>query len=427
MRSFNLKFLILTGILGAATLGFGQSLPDAPKPQNVPDAPSATRPIPGLPPASATPRPAAPGSQTDPQNSTQTQQPDAPTPKPEVKTVPAGGETQVPTSGRDEIGTFVKNVNFVTVPVTVKDPDGRPVFGLTKGNFSVYEDGKRQPLSFFTSDPFPISAAIVIDVGMPEVALRKIEETYSALAGAFSEFDELSVYSYGNTVKQQQDFAAALGDRTTATLKRVKNLEGKTGGTLVTGGPMVSGPTVNGRPFDPGQNHPVPNVRTMEPSRVLNDAILRAAMDLGKRDRSRRKVIFVISDGREDGSIASYTDVLKVLLSNEVAVYGVAVDSAAIPGYGKLGKIRLPRQGYGNILPKYASATGGEVFTSLDKDAVERAYARLMETARNQYTLGYTSPATLSTAYRSIEVTVDRSGLQVFARDGYYPLPPSRK
>ena len=114
-------------------------------------------------------------------------------------------------------------------------------------------------------------------------------------------------------------------------------------------------------------------------------------------------------------------------LSNEVTVYAVAVDSAALPGYGKLQKLRLPRQGYSNILPKYAAATGGEVFAKLDKDAIEKAYGTLLEQARNQYTIGYTSPATLSTAYRDVEVRVDRPGLKVLARPGYYPLPPSRR
>jgi hypothetical protein len=99
-----------------------------------------------------------------------------------------------------------------------------------------------------------------------------------------------------------------------------------------------------------------------------------------------------------------------------------------MPGYAKLSKIRLPRQPYGNILPKYANATGGELLTALNKDTMEQAYSKLMDDARNQYTIGYTSPATLSTAYRSIEVRVSAdTSVKVFARDGYYPLPPSRK
>jgi VWFA-related protein len=168
-------------------------------------------------------------------------------------------------------------------------------------------------------------------------------------------------------------------------------------------------------------------MRYDEPSRVLNDAILRAALDLSRRDRARRRIIFVLSDGREQGSIASYSDVLKVLLSNEVSVYAIAVDTSAIPGYNKLAKIRLPRQGYSNVLPKYSAATGGEVFAELAQAAIEKAYASVTEESRNQYTIGYNASASGSAGYRSIEVRVNRPGLKVYARDGYYPLPPSRR
>ena len=96
---------------------------------------------------------------------------------------------------------------------------------------------------------------------------------------------------------------------------------------------------------------------------VLNDAILLAARDLSKRDRTRRKIIFIISDGREQGSVASYKDTLKVLLTQDITVYAVGVEGAAIPIYDKLQRIHLPKtagaMGYGDILPKYVNATGG--------------------------------------------------------------------
>jgi len=47
--------------------------------------------------------------------------------------------------------------------------------------------------------------------------------------------------------------------------------------------------------------------------------------------------------------------------------------------------------------------------------------------ARNQYTLGYYTQTTLADNYRDIEVRVDRPGLVVTAKHGYYPLPPDRK
>jgi hypothetical protein len=107
-------------------------------------------------------------------------------------------------------------------------------------------------------------------------------------------------------------------------------------------------------------------------------------------------------------------------------VYAIGVESSAIPIYNRLQKIHLPHYGYGDILPKYANATGGEVFTELSRENIEVAYARATGDARNQYTLGYTTRATPSTTYRDIEVRVARPGLKINAKSGYYPLPTTR-
>jgi VWFA-related protein len=167
---------------------------------------------------------------------------------------------------------------------------------------------------------------------------------------------------------------------------------------------------------------------------VLNDAILAAAKDLASRDKARRKIIFVISDGREYRSDASYGDVLRVLLTNGIMVYGVSVESSAIPGYNKLSKLHRPKFGYTDILPKYANATGGEILAKYSKDAIEGVYQQVIGAARNEYTLGYNTRATPSSAYREIEVRVDRPScktdlrpcVNVYAKAGYYPLPPGR-
>ena len=415
-----------------------QGLPDAPKPQNapqqgLPDSPSANRPLPTSEtrPSSQTKSPSGEASSADTAAATaaaaDNENPEPVLP-PSGRTLPSNRKANAQSSGYDETSSIFKvNVNAVPIPVTVKDATGRLFPGLTIENFSVYEDGKRQPINFFTSDPFPVSAAIILDVGMPEVALRKVKETFSALVGSFSQFDEISIYTYGNTVKQQQDYLAALGDTTNRTLARVDQLQGNGSGPAAYN-PMTVGPSVNGRVFDPGQQRNAIESappKDADPSRVLNDALLRAAVDLVRRERARRRVIFILSDGREQGSTASYKDVLKVLLTNNVSVYGVAVDAAAIKYYNKLSKIRLPRQGYSNVLPKYASATGGQIFTEFTSQALESAYGSAMEEARSQYTLVYNAPSTASTTYRKIEVRVSGYGssLKVYARDGYYPVP----
>ncbi len=149
---------------------------------------------------------------------------------------------------------------------------------------------------------------------------------------------------------------------------------------------------------------------------------------MSKRDRTRRKVIFVISDGREFGSKASYSDVLKLLLAQGIQIKAVAVEGAALPLYSKLERLHLPREGYGNLLPRYASATGGgSVYTELSRNSIEESYAQITSEARNQYTLGYTTRATASTAYRDIEVRLDRPGLNINAKAGYYPVPEGRR
>jgi VWFA-related protein len=215
----------------------------------------------------------------------------------------------------------------------------------------------------------------------------------------------------------------AANQRLTAVLNQVKTDRGRNNGVPVMSGPLApNGPIINGMPVgSPTQ----PVYTPPKESHVLNDAILRAALDLRKRDRARRKIIFVISDGREYGSEASYRDVLKMLLSNEIQVRAIAVDSGALPVYSKIERLHLPKQGYDDILPKYVGATGGApVFKELTRSAIDDIYAQAMSEARNQYTVGYipSRPKTpTSAAYHSIEVLVDRPGLKIYAKDGYYP------
>jgi VWFA-related protein len=314
-------------------------------------------------------------------------------------------------------------VSFVAVPVTVKDKgNGRMVDGLLPADFQVFENGVRQKLTYFTSDPFFISAAVIFDLGISDDALRKVQQTFPALLGAFSAYDQISIYTYGDTVSRVSDFSA-VNQRLTEALNSLKNVSGRNNGVPVMAGPMASGPTVNGLPVG---GTPPPVATPPREAHVLNDAILRAARDLSRQDRSRRKLIFIISTGREQGSTASYADTLRVLLSNEIAVYGVATGYSSLPGYKQLTKLHLPKQGYDNLLPRYAAATGGEVFTEFSSQAINTAYAQGMGDARNQYTLGYQTRAPQTDTYRDIEVRVAIPNLVVRAKTGYYPLPPQR-
>lgn len=399
-----------------------QTLPDGPKPkeqqspQNVPDAPQPKAQQPGQFPDSAPPAPI----------NTRPSEPEAtPTPTPQAqRSTPGQGQSGV-ASARDDLFKMSVAVNFVQIPVRVKDGSGRLVSGLTSNDFRVYEDGVLQQLKFFTADAFPLSAAVIVATDLPSTTMKKVNETLPALIGAFSEVDEVALYRYGHTVQQVSGFSGA-SSVSTATVNRIKR-PGREGGPPMTGGPFGGGPSINGHPVsDPNANGGrAGDVQT--PPRefyVLNDAILRAAQDLSKRDKTRRRIIFVISDGREQGSTAGYDEVRRILLANNISIYGVGVDTAAIPIYDKANRIRVPGFGTGNILPRYVSDTAGDMMAEFDRQGIEQAYAKIADAARNQYTLGYTTQATKSSAFRTIDVRVLRPNLNVFAKQGYYPLPP---
>lgn len=419
--------------LVAGTLGFAMAASaQAPQKQEIPDAPSAVRPTP---PPSQIPQPEPePGPQDQPpppqsdqlrrsdtQPSTESNKPQdaiAEPPQNLAAEEPAAPAAASAPSPADDLFKLKVNVNLVLVPVTVKDGVGHLVTGLSPKDFALLENGVRQQLKFFTSDPFPLSAAVILDLGMPDVAVQKVNQTFASLAGAFSPFDELSLYTYSNRVSQASDFSM-VNQHITAALNRLKLVSGANNGAGVASGPLGSGPVINGRPLDP--NGPIVNTPT-KISRVLNDAILQAARDLSKRERTRRKIIFIISDGHEYGSTASYSDVLKVLLTNDISVYAIGVEGAAIPGVNRISKLHLPFTGYTDILPKYTNATGGWVYNELSRQAIDSAYARITGEARNQYTLGYSAKAA-GARYRQIEVRVRRPDVNVYAKDGYYPLP----
>jgi VWFA-related protein len=155
---------------------------------------------------------------------------------------------------------------------------------------------------------------------------------------------------------------------------------------------------------------------------TLNDAILAAAKELSTRPKGRRRIIYVISDGKEYGSKATYKEVVRYLQTNQIAVYGTAVGDSARWGEGFISRVHIPFTMYDNILNKYTLETGGTLDSESNLNGIEKSYAKIAEEARTQYTLGYLShQPVIDGKFRKIDVRVDRPGLEVIAKHGYYP------
>jgi VWFA-related protein len=383
---------------------------------NLPNLLHGVTPGEGAPPPTSSSATPAPEDQTNPSPA-------------QPQTAPSNGPAPVipPKGEGPSVATYTvrTRVNFVLVPVTVKDSHGALLPGLTYNDFQIYEDGVQQRITFFSEDPFPLSVAFVVDQNLPSDTMKKVNDALSAFQGAFAPYDEVAVYTYATHVSQASGFTGAQSARLAAALDRVKS-PGRYMEVPSNTGAMAEGPSINGQMVDPnvmpmGQGNFIGIIP--KEVHVLNDAILRAATDLSQRGRGRRKMIYVISDGKNQGSTASYKEVVRYLLTNQIAVDGTLVGDSALPVYGFLDRFHIPWQMADNLLPKYASATGGILDAELSRNAIEASFARVAGQVRNQYTLGYYSHiSVLDSRFRKIEVRVLLPNVQVIAKQGYYPL-----
>jgi VWFA-related protein len=282
-------------------------------------------------------------------------------------------------------------------------------------------------LRLFTVDPFPLSVAFVIDQSLTSDVMAKVNNSLGAIQGALTPYDEVAVFSYNNGAQERTGFTGAQSARLPAVLALTK----ETGSEMLV--PVNSGPLAgcnireNGNCVDPnlqpGRSAGSGSFITIPKEiHTLNDAILAAAKELSTRPKGYRRIIYVISDGKEYGSKATVKEVVRYLETNKIAVYCTLVGDSARWGEGYLSRFHLPFTMYDNVLYKYVAATGGTADSENGVDGIEKSYAKIAEEARTQYTLGYLSHQPfIDGKFRKIEVRVDRPGLEVTNKQGYYP------
>lgn len=400
----------------AAPQSTQQKVPDAPVPQTLPHL-NTIQPV-------AAALPSAPDAAVienggiTPGNSL----PASPTPTPQATQEEDQGVP--PASTRTAENTLRLSVQYHPITFTVKDAKGNLVPGITWRDVRVYENGLRQHPVFFSSDPLPLAVALVIDQSVTHDTMEKINDSLGALQGAFTPYDEVAVFTYNNGVTKQTDFTAAQSARLGAILERSKG-EGRDPLMGMTG-PLSHGSIINNQPVDgvadPG--HAAGNLSFTVPREfhTLNDAILAAAQVVSTAPRDRRRIVYVVSDGKEYGSKANQKEVIKYLLTNNVTVWATQVGDSAIPGMGFLDRIHIPLTMRDDVLPKYTAATGGQWDSEFRPKGIEHSFERITAEVRAQYTVGYNTTASpFNESYRRTEVRVLKSGLTIICKDGYYP------
>ncbi|PYU81213.1 MAG: hypothetical protein DMG50_16960 [Acidobacteria bacterium] len=300
-------------------------------------------------------------------------------------------------------------VDQVIVPVTVKDVGGRLVPDLRRDEFRIFEDNIEQRIASFLADVVPISMIVLIDNDLKSKDAKQVADSLRAIVAGLSLNDEAWVCRFDQFFHPGQGFISDQ-DKLLTELKRTHLDEETSAGPsspAINNGPSINGHSAMGDA--PNIAGGLANIKG-QPTKALDDAVYAAAQLLKDRDRERRKIIFLISDGVNGPkfNVNNYDTVLKELLRYNIAVYGVGVGSAFF-------ERRFER------LSKYAHDTGGDVYYGLKSRAMEELYSRVTEEARNQYTLAYAPSGTDRGAeYHSIEVRVRREGLTILTREGYY-------
>jgi VWFA-related protein len=322
------------------------------------------------------------------------------------------------------------NVDLVVVPVAVRGSKGKLVTGLTQKDFKILEDRTPQAITNFSDDPQPMSAAIVIDTGMGGISMRRLAPLFIAVTDGFSELDEMAAFRYDHLVFQLSDFTS---DHETIekSFKIVKTIAEKQPATVPRGDPAPTAPKIlqtilglinfggyggavdSTRPAT--ERLPTVGSRRVDQSRALFDALFDAAIALEKRPNSRRRIIFIVSDGQVSSgrNTHNFEEITDLLLRDNIELYAVNTDSD--PVERRLG-----------VLGSLARATGGDEYRGLNASSMENAFSRITEQARNQYVLGYHSsnkPPSEFPVVRTIEVTGRDSSWKVMHRKGYIQVP----
>src|SRR6266550_6588939 len=260
------------------------------------------------------------------------------------------------------------STDLVVVNVTVLDKDGKFVPRLKGTDFRIFEDGAEQKIATFSAEETPFAAAILLDTsGSMESRLTLGRGAAIRFLDGLRDEDVAAVYNFDVKVEQIQDFSPGRDLPAKAFTLKTKNLTS------------------------------------------LNDAVLQAAVDLGKREEKRRAIV-VLSDGGENSSRASSDKALERALQVGATVYAVNM--------GAQGAQRdIQASG---ILRNFAEKSGGRYVDSPGGQTLRDAFAAIAEELGHQYTIAYRPMNRAHDGkWRSIDLKVSRAGLSVRTRNGY--------
>jgi Ca-activated chloride channel homolog len=264
------------------------------------------------------------------------------------------------------------------VPVTVVDRKGTLLTGLAREDFVVLENKEPQRIVAFTKEDVPVSLGIVFDLsGSMKQRLSDAKAVLQALLQTANEDDEAFLMTVSTQPQTSYDFTHDMAGLGNSILFQLS------------GG-----------------------------STALIDTAYEAIshMHLG---RNVRKAIVIVSDGMDNHSRYSKSELLQLAVESDVAVYTIGlwtVEPNKKP-------IELGEQGRGMLfLEEVAHKTGGLHSSGSSGDMINAA-AAMGRAMRSFYVIGYSqrhSSLGEDGKWRGIQVRSTIPNALVYARPGYY-------
>ncbi len=303
-------------------------------------------------------------------------------------------------------GKILVNSNLVVLPVTVKDRYGNLVVDMELQDFRVFDDDVEQSIDVFTAEAFPLSMVVLVDDDLKSKDAEALVASLRAVTAGISAGDEAMVCHFDLKFYPGEQFSND-EDVLVAQLNNAKEASGpsKTGSA-----PKMNGPDWQPLDVTKPSTHVAPTQLGSRPTKALDDSVYAAAELLHDRERSRRKIILLISDGLNGAAFNqhNYEETLAMLLHENIAVYSLAVGGDSFQK--KFGRMR-----------DYANNSGGDLYYAAKSDAMERLYAQMTEQALHEYTIAYEPKGNnAKSEYHMVRVTTKEDGLVVKTRQGYY-------
>jgi Ca-activated chloride channel family protein len=270
-----------------------------------------------------------------------------------------------PDRGAGLASTIRLDVKLVLIPVTVTDPFGQPIAGVPRDAFRLFEDG-------VATEDAAISMGVLFDAsGSMQRKLERSREAVSQLFKTSMPGDEFFLLEFNDTPRVLCDF--------TNDVEQIQN-------TLT---------SVSAKGWT-----------------ALFDAVCLAVHKM-KRARNPRRVLLILSDGADNRSRYSESEIRQLVREADVCIYSIGMLG---PGASRHSM---------RVLKNLAEETGGRLFEVGKPSELPEAVGRMSAALRNQYVLGYSSSNVESDGkYRKVEVRLKQPlnapPLRASWRGGYY-------